>query len=41
MLKNKIATAPVLRHFDSDRVLVVVVYGSDWAISAALVQEHD
>ncbi|ETN15080.1 hypothetical protein PPTG_22070 [Phytophthora nicotianae INRA-310] len=41
MLKNKIATAPVLRHFDPDRVSVVVVYASDWAISAALVQEHD
>ncbi|ETO71837.1 hypothetical protein F444_11880 [Phytophthora nicotianae P1976] len=41
MLKNKIATATVLRHFDSDRVPVVVVYASDWAISAALVQEHD
>ncbi|ETP27896.1 hypothetical protein F442_22818 [Phytophthora nicotianae P10297] len=41
MLKNKIATAPVLRHFDPDRVPVVVVYASDWAISAALVQEHD
>ncbi|ETP45313.1 hypothetical protein F442_08263 [Phytophthora nicotianae P10297] len=41
MLKNKIATAPVLRHFDPDRVPVVVVYASDWAISAALMQEHD
>ncbi|ETO99780.1 hypothetical protein F441_22797 [Phytophthora nicotianae CJ01A1] len=41
MLKNKIATAPVLRHFDPDRVPFVVVYASDWAISAALVQEHD
>ncbi|ETP31408.1 hypothetical protein F442_19730 [Phytophthora nicotianae P10297] len=40
MLKNKIATAPVLRHFDPDRVPVVVVYASDWAISAALMQEH-
>ncbi|ETM48791.1 hypothetical protein L914_06727 [Phytophthora nicotianae] len=41
MLKNKIATAPVLRHFDPDRAPVGVVYASDWAISAALVQEHD
>ncbi|ETP27877.1 hypothetical protein F442_22840 [Phytophthora nicotianae P10297] len=41
MLKNKIATAPVLRHFDPDRVPVVVVYASDWAISAVLVHEHD
>ncbi|ETI53999.1 hypothetical protein F443_03141 [Phytophthora nicotianae P1569] len=41
ILKNKIAMAPVLRHFDPDRVPVVVVYARDWAISATLVQEHD
>ncbi|ETO83121.1 hypothetical protein F444_02808 [Phytophthora nicotianae P1976] len=41
MVKIKIAAAPVLRHFDPDRIPVVVVYASDWAISAASVQEHD
>ncbi|ETM30833.1 hypothetical protein L914_21492, partial [Phytophthora nicotianae] len=41
MLKNKIATAPAQRHFDPDRIPVVVVYASDWTISAVLVQEHD
>ncbi|KAG3110792.1 hypothetical protein PI125_g9722 [Phytophthora idaei] len=41
MLKNMIAATPVLRHFDPDRILVVVVYASDWEISAALMQEHD
>ena len=41
MLKNKIATAPILRHFDPDREPVVIVYASDWAISASLVQEYD
>ncbi|KAG3108805.1 hypothetical protein PI125_g11509 [Phytophthora idaei] len=41
MLKNKIAAAPVLRHFDQYWTPVVVVYASDSAISAALMQEHD
>ncbi|POM68857.1 Reverse transcriptase [Phytophthora palmivora] len=40
-LKSKIATTPILRHFDMDREAVVIVYASDWAISAALVQEYD
>ncbi|POM69081.1 Reverse transcriptase [Phytophthora palmivora] len=40
-LKNKIVNAPILQHFDVDRQLVVVVYASKWAISAALMQEHD
>ncbi|POM57742.1 Reverse transcriptase, partial [Phytophthora palmivora] len=40
-LKSKIASTPILRHFDTDREAVVIVYASDWAISAALVQEYD
>ncbi|POM76149.1 Reverse transcriptase [Phytophthora palmivora] len=40
-LKNKIVNAPILLHFDVDRQPVVVVYASKWAISAALMQEHD
>ncbi|OWY95570.1 reverse transcriptase, partial [Phytophthora megakarya] len=40
-LKTKIATTPVLRHFDEARTPVVIVYTSDWAISASLTQEHD
>ncbi|POM74877.1 Reverse transcriptase [Phytophthora palmivora] len=40
-LKSKIASTPTLRHFDMDREAVVIVYASDWAISAALVQEYD
>ncbi|OWY97810.1 reverse transcriptase, partial [Phytophthora megakarya] len=40
-LKTKIATTPVLRHFDETRTPVVIVYASDWAISASLTQEHD
>ncbi|POM79027.1 Reverse transcriptase [Phytophthora palmivora] len=38
---NKIVTAPILQHFDVERKPVVVVYASKWAISAALMQEHD
>uniref|UniRef100_H3H490 Uncharacterized protein n=1 Tax=Phytophthora ramorum TaxID=164328 RepID=H3H490_PHYRM len=41
MLKAKIVSTPVLKHFDPDRTPVIVVYASQWAISAALVQEHD
>ncbi|KAE8978835.1 hypothetical protein PR002_g24598 [Phytophthora rubi] len=41
VLKTKIAATPVLRHFDPDRPPVVVVYASKWAVSAALMQEHD
>ncbi|POM71452.1 Reverse transcriptase [Phytophthora palmivora] len=37
-LKSKVASTPTLRHFDADREAVVIVYASDWAISAAL--EH-
>ncbi|KAG3075189.1 hypothetical protein PI124_g20482 [Phytophthora idaei] len=40
-LKSKIATTPTLRHFDPNRPATVVVYASDWAISAALMQEYD
>uniref|UniRef100_A0AAV1TR68 Reverse transcriptase/retrotransposon-derived protein RNase H-like domain-containing protein n=1 Tax=Peronospora matthiolae TaxID=2874970 RepID=A0AAV1TR68_9STRA len=41
MLKAKIATAPMLEHFDPDRPPVIVVYASKWAVSAALIQEYD
>ncbi|OWZ09483.1 reverse transcriptase [Phytophthora megakarya] len=40
-LKTKIATTPILRHFDETRTPVVIVYASDWALSASLTQEHD
>ncbi|OWZ10119.1 reverse transcriptase [Phytophthora megakarya] len=41
VLKEKIATTPILCHFDTDRQAVVVVYASDWAISGAVMQEYD
>ncbi|KAE9324541.1 hypothetical protein PF008_g17091 [Phytophthora fragariae] len=40
-LKEKLATTPILRHFQPELQAVVVVYANDWAISAALTQEHD
>ncbi|KAE8982300.1 hypothetical protein PR001_g23772 [Phytophthora rubi] len=40
-LKEKVASAPILRHFQPELPPVVVVYANDWAISAALMQEHD
>eukprot|EP00644_Phytophthora_capsici_P011299 jgi/Phyca11/110676/e_gw1.18.312.1 len=41
LLKAKIVATPILRHFDPDRGPVVVLYASQWAISAALMQEHE
>ena len=41
MLKNKMATAPILRHFDPAKEAVIIVDASEWAISAALVQNHE
>ncbi|KAE9014155.1 hypothetical protein PR001_g15213 [Phytophthora rubi] len=40
-LKEKVASTPILRHFQPKLQPVVVVYANDWAISAALMQEHD
>ncbi|KAE9305192.1 hypothetical protein PF008_g21782 [Phytophthora fragariae] len=40
-LKEKVASTPILRHFRRELQPVVVVYANDWAISAALMQEHD
>ncbi|OWY92941.1 reverse transcriptase [Phytophthora megakarya] len=41
VLNEKIAKTPILRHFDPNQQAVVVVYASEWAISGALMQEHD
>ena len=38
MLKDKISTTLMLKHFDPDRPPVIVVYASKWAVSAALIQ---
>ncbi|GMF53899.1 unnamed protein product [Phytophthora fragariaefolia] len=41
VLRDKIVNAPILTHFDPDKRPVVILYASKWAISAALVQEHE
>ncbi|CAH0474368.1 unnamed protein product [Peronospora belbahrii] len=40
MRKNKIATAPILRHFEPSKEAVIIVYASKWAISASLVEDR-
>ena len=40
-LKQKIATTPILKHFEPDRPPVIVVYASKWDVSAALLQKHE
>ncbi|KAE9299541.1 hypothetical protein PR003_g22966 [Phytophthora rubi] len=40
-LKEKVASTPILHHFRPELQPVVVVYANEWAISAALMQEHD
>ena len=41
MFTAKIATTLISKHFGPDRTPVIVVYGSQWAESASLLQEHD
>ena len=41
LLKAKIATTPILKHFDPDRLPVIVVYASKRSVSASLLQEYD
>ncbi|OWY96071.1 reverse transcriptase, partial [Phytophthora megakarya] len=40
-LRSKIAVTPKLKYFDTDKQPVVIVYESDWAVSAVLTQDHD
>ncbi|KAE8909730.1 hypothetical protein PF005_g22221 [Phytophthora fragariae] len=40
-LKEKVVSTPILHHFRPELQPVVVVYANEWAISAALMQEHD
>ncbi|KAE9012344.1 hypothetical protein PF005_g25134 [Phytophthora fragariae] len=40
-LMEKVSSTPILRHFQPELQPVVVVNANDWAISAALMQEHD
>ena len=40
MLKANTATTPILKHFDPDRIPLIVVYAIKWAVSASLLQEY-
>ncbi|KAE9300409.1 hypothetical protein PF008_g23010 [Phytophthora fragariae] len=40
-LKLKIADTPLLRHFNPELEPVIIVYASEWAVSAVLTQQHD
>ena len=40
MLKAKVATTPILKRFDPDRIKMIVVYAIQWAVSASLLQEY-
>ncbi|OWY90845.1 hypothetical protein PHMEG_00040842 [Phytophthora megakarya] len=31
----------MLKHFDTDKQPVMIVYASDWAVSVILTQDHD
>ncbi|GMF45626.1 unnamed protein product [Phytophthora fragariaefolia] len=41
MLKAKLVSTPILKHFDPDRTPVIILCASQWAIAAALVQVYD
>ncbi|OWZ09980.1 LOW QUALITY PROTEIN: reverse transcriptase [Phytophthora megakarya] len=41
MLKAKSIATTVLKHFDPERIPVILLYANKWAISAALMQEHE
>ena len=41
MHKNDIATVPILRRFDPVKRAVIIVYASERAISASLLQNHE
>ena len=41
MLKHKMATAPILRHFEPLKEAVIIVYARKWAISASLMQDYE
>ncbi|KAE8978957.1 hypothetical protein PF011_g23041 [Phytophthora fragariae] len=40
-LKLKIADTPLLHHFNPELEPVIIVYASEWAVSAVLTQQHD
>ncbi|POM62088.1 hypothetical protein PHPALM_28793 [Phytophthora palmivora] len=40
-LQQKVMDAPILRHFDRDKEVHVMLCANEWALSSTLMQEHD
>ncbi|POM65544.1 Hypothetical protein PHPALM_18721 [Phytophthora palmivora] len=40
-LQQKVMDAPILRHFDRDKAVHVMLFANEWALSSTLMQEHD
>uniref|UniRef100_H3H499 Reverse transcriptase/retrotransposon-derived protein RNase H-like domain-containing protein n=1 Tax=Phytophthora ramorum TaxID=164328 RepID=H3H499_PHYRM len=40
-LQQKVAEAPILRHFDRDKEAHVTLFANEWALSSTLMQYHD
>ncbi|POM73445.1 Reverse transcriptase [Phytophthora palmivora] len=40
-LKNRVATAPILRHFVSAKEVHIMLFANNWALSSTLMQMHD
>ncbi|POM62873.1 reverse transcriptase [Phytophthora palmivora] len=41
VLQQKVMDAPILRHFDRDKAVHVMLFANEWALSSTLMQEHD
>ncbi|POM72382.1 LOW QUALITY PROTEIN: Hypothetical protein PHPALM_10905 [Phytophthora palmivora] len=40
-IQQKVMDAAILRHFDRDKEVHVMLFADEWALSSALMQEHD
>ncbi|OWZ13655.1 hypothetical protein PHMEG_00012982 [Phytophthora megakarya] len=40
-LQQKIGDAPILRHFDRQKEVHVILFANEWVLSSTLMQEHD
>ncbi|OWY94119.1 hypothetical protein PHMEG_00036239, partial [Phytophthora megakarya] len=41
MLKQKVAEAPILRHFDKTKEAHIMLFANEWALSTTLLQLHE
>ncbi|OWZ02015.1 hypothetical protein PHMEG_00026505 [Phytophthora megakarya] len=41
MLKQKVAEAPILRHFDKTKEVHIMLFANEWALSTTLLQLHE